>query len=142
MDSTDLGGAERDRKVEIDLNDGPSVVTVITQVLVSLAEMRTELQHLTKLAETHGRERSHMGERVGTLERAVPEKLTERLVTLEKAVPEKLAERLGRLETRNGQLMLLGSLLIVVWPMVWGEIRRPDVAPSHVRVVVPTRQGP
>ena len=127
MDSTDLGGAERDRKVEIDLSDGSSVVTVITQVLVSLAEMRTELQHLTKLAETHGRERSHMGERLGTLERAVPEKLT---------------ERLGRLETRNGQLMLLGSLLIVVWPMVWGEIRRPDVAPSHVRVVVPTRQGP
>ena len=127
MDSVDPGGAERDRKVEIDLSDGSSVVTVITQVLVSLAEMRTELQHLTKLAETHGRERSHMGERVGTLEKAVPEKLT---------------ERLGRLETRNGQLMLLGSLLIVLWPMIWGEIRRPDVAPSHVRVVVPTRQGP
>ena len=127
MDSTDPGGAERDRNVEVDFSDGPSVVTVITQVLVSLAEMRTELQHLTKLAETHGRERSHMGERVGTLERAVPEKLT---------------ERLGRLETRNGQLMLLGSLLIVLWPMIWGEIRRPDVAPSHVRVVVPTRQGP
>jgi hypothetical protein len=127
MDSTDLGGAERDRKVEIDLSDGPNVVTVITQVLVSLAEMRTELRHLTELAETHGRERSHMGERVGTLERAVPEKLT---------------ERLGRLETRSGQLMLLGSLSIVLWPMIWGEIRRPDVAPSHVRVVVPTRQGP
>ncbi len=127
MDSTDPGGAERDRNVEVDFSDGPSVVTVITQVLVSLAEMRTELQHLTKLAETHGRERSHMGERVGTLERAVPEKLT---------------ERLGRLETRNGQLMLLGSLLIVLWPMIWGEIRRPEVAPSHVRVVVPTRQGP
>ncbi len=113
--------------MEIDLSDGSSVVTVITQVLVSLAEMRTELQHLTKLAETHGRERSHMGERVGTLEKAVPEKLT---------------ERLGRLETRSGQLMLLGSLLIVLWPMIWGEIRRPDTAPSHVRVVVPTRQGP
>ncbi len=127
MDSTDPGGAERDRKVEVDFSDGPSVVTVITQVLVSLAEMRTELQHLRHLAESHGRERSHMGERVGTLERAVPEKLT---------------ERLGRLETRNGQLMLLGSLLIVLWPMIWGEIRRPEVAPSHVRVVVPTRQGP
>jgi hypothetical protein len=127
MDSTDLGGAERDRKVEIDFSDGPSVVTVITQVLVNLAEMRTELQHLTKLAEMHGRERSHMGERVGTLERAVPEKLT---------------ERLGRLETRIGQFMVVGSLLIMVWPVVWGEIRRPDVAPSHVRVVVPTRQGP
>jgi hypothetical protein len=113
--------------VEIELSDGSSVVTVITQVLVSLAEMRTELRHLTELAETHGRERSHMGERVGTLERAVPEKLT---------------ERLGRLETRSGQLMLLGSLSIVLWPMIWGEIRRPDVAPSHVRVVVPTRQGP
>jgi hypothetical protein len=95
--------------------------------LVSLAEMRTELQHLTKLAETHGRERSHMGERVGTLERAVPERLT---------------ERLGRLETRSGQLMLLGSLVILLWPVVWGEIRRPEAAPSHVRVVVPTRQGP
>jgi hypothetical protein len=127
MDSTDPGGAERNRKVEIDLSDGPSVVTVITQVLVSLAEMRTELQHLTKLAETHGRERSHMGERVGTLERAVPERLT---------------ERLGRLETRSGQLMLLGSLVILLWPVVWGEIRRPEAAPSHVRVVVPTRQGP
>jgi hypothetical protein len=127
MDSADPGGAERDRKVEIDLSDGPSVVTVITQVLVSLAEMRTELQHLTKLAETHGRERSHMGERVGTLERAVP---------------EKLAERLGRLETRIGQFMLLGGLVAVLWPMVWAEIRRPEVTPSHVRVVVPTRQGP
>jgi hypothetical protein len=126
MDPVDSGCAERDRKVEIDLSDGPSVVTVITQVLVSLAEMRTELRHLTELAETHGKERSHMGERVGTLERAVPEKLT---------------ERLGRLETRNGQLMLLGSLLIMVWPVVWGEIRRPEAAPSHVRVVVPTRQG-
>ena len=126
MDPVDSGCAERDRKVEIDLSDGPSVVTVITQVLVNLAEMRTELRHLTELAETHGKERSHMGERVGTLERAVPEKLT---------------ERLGRLETRNGQLMLLGSLLIMVWPVVWGEIRRPEAAPSHVRVVVPTRQG-
>ncbi len=112
--------------MEVDLSDGPNVVTVITQVLVSLAEMRTELQHLTKLAETHGRERSHMGERVGTLERAVPEKLT---------------ERLSRLETRIGQLMLLGSVLAVLWPMIWAEIRRPEVAPSHVRVVVPTRQG-
>ena len=128
--------------MEIDLSDGPSVVTVITQVLVSLAEMRTELRHLTELAETHGKERSHMGERVGTLERAVPEKLTERLVTLERAVPEELTERLGRLEIRIGQLMVLGSLLIMVWPVVWGEISRPEVAPSHVRVVVPTRQGP
>ena len=127
--------------MEIDFGDGPSVVTVITQVLVSVAEMRTELQHLTKLAETHGRERSHMGERVGTLERAVPEKLTERLGTLERVVPGKLTERLGRLESLSGQLMLLGSLAIVLWPMIWGEIRRPDMAPSHVRVVVPTRQG-
>jgi hypothetical protein len=127
MDPADLGGAKRDRKVEIDLSDGPSVVTVITQVLVNLAEMRTELRHLTELAETHGKERSHMGERVGSLERAVPEKLT---------------ERLGRLETRIGQFMVVGSLLIMVWPVVWGEISRPEVAPSHVRVVVPTRQGP
>ena len=113
--------------MEVDFSDGPSVVTVITQVLVSLAEMRTELQHLTKLAETHGRERSHMGERVGTLERAVPEKLT---------------ERLSRLETRIGQFMVLGSLLTVLWPVILAEIRRPEAAPSHVRVVVPTRQGP
>jgi hypothetical protein len=142
MDPVDSGCAERDRKVEIDLSDGPSVVTVITQVLVSLAEMRTELRHLTELAETHGKERSHMGERVGTLERAVPEKLTERLGTLERVVPGKLTERLGRLESLSGQLMLLGSLAIVLWPMIWGEIRRPEAAPSHVRVVVPTRQGP
>jgi hypothetical protein len=113
--------------VAVILLAGSETLSLLPIVKSNLAEMRTELQHLTKLAETHGRERSHMGERVGTLERAVPEKLT---------------ERLSRLETRIGQFMVLGSLLTVLWPVILAEIRRPEAAPSHVRVVVPTRQGP
>jgi hypothetical protein len=99
------------------------------QIVSQLAELRTDMRHLLRMAQLHSEERSKLGERVGALEQAIPNELD---------------KRLGRLETRNGQLLLLGGLAVLVWPMIWGAIssRLSEAAPSPARVMVPMRQGP
>lgn len=33
-----------------------------------------------------------------------------------------LEQRINKLETRNGQIMLIGAIAVVIAPMLWGEI--------------------
>lgn len=49
-----------------------------------------------------------------------------------------LEQRINKLETRSGQIMLIGAIAVVIAPMLWGEISHrlrhpPDPAPAEVQ---------
>lgn len=51
-----------------------------------------------------------------------------------------LERRINKLETRNGQIMLIGAIAVVIAPMLWGEISHrlrdsPNPVPAKVHQV-------
>ncbi len=118
MDSVDPGSPAGGRQVEIS-------VDAYSTILSQLAGLHKDVKHLLESFEKHEHEKSKLGERVGAIEEAIPEKLDERLRTL---------------ELKQGQAAILGCVALfvvvpifsIIAPIIYSEIKRPvDSQPIH-----------
>lgn len=118
MDSTGNPVPERDQEVE--LNEKTDQVHLA--ILTTLATLEAKVGHLGEMFAEHREERSKLGERVGDLE---------------KAVPDKLQDRLAKIEIRMGQIAIIsaiaGGIVGIAIQLAWGEIsKRVDAQPTVI----------
>jgi hypothetical protein len=92
-------------------------VDAYSTILSKIATVQTDVRHLLEAFEKHSQEKSKLGERVGAIE---------------EAIPDELDKRLRQLEIRQGQIAILGAVLIFAWPTLYSEIKqRLDSQPVH-----------
>ena len=91
-------------------------------ILTRLATMDANLSHLADMFAENNKERSKLGERVGIVEKSIPNRLDERLSRLEIIV--------------IGKMAVVAVLVLLAIPIAWPEIK------SAIQRSAPTHQKP
>jgi hypothetical protein len=119
MDPTNFFNSQEEKKMEIEDFKADQIHIAI---LTTLTRLQAELRHLGEMFAEHREDRSKLGERVGELEKAMPNKLDERLARLEIIV--------------IGKMAVVAALILCLIPIAWPEIK------TTIQRSPPTQQTP